>query len=159
MLIQFTIKLKPFSTNKAYYRNRQLTQEARLWREEFLIQLQDKNIQSDLSAIRDAFDPTLNAIAVSYRFLYPSDKLLTKKGTISSRSHDLTNIEKLVQDNIFDHRFNGREIGELIIQNLDIDDKFIVRCHSEKMRSQTHTYLIQIGIEIVSLQESIDPFH
>lgn len=157
MLIQFTIKSPPFSTNKAYYRNRQLTQEARKWRENFLVQLQDPHIQADLTKMHSLFDPKIHALIVSYRFCYPPEKLLTKQNHISKLSCDLTNIEKLVQDNIFDHRFNGREIGDLIIQNLDIDDKFIIQCHSYKMRSPTRTYLIQIALELVVAQDHIDP--
>tara|TARA_Y100000034_G_scaffold131829_1_gene193435 strand:+ start:311 stop:790 length:480 start_codon:yes stop_codon:yes gene_type:complete len=157
MLIQFTIHLPPFSINKAYYRNRQLTNEARKWRANFLEQLQDPHIQSDLTKMHKLFDPKLHAFLVSYRFCYPSKKLLTKEGHISARSCDLTNIEKLVQDNVFDHRFNGREIEELIIQNLDIDDKFIIQCHSYKMLSPTRNYLIQIGIELVLSRDYIDP--
>jgi len=159
MHIQFTIKCPPFSINKAYYRNRQLTQDARKWRKEFLLQLQDKNIQKDLAAFHAEFDPKLHGIKASYRFCFPSDKLLTKKGTVSARSCDLTNIEKLVQDNIFDNRFNGRKIDNIIISNLDIDDKFIIQCHSCKILSPVEgNYLIQIGIELLPLQEHICPF-
>ena len=159
MLIQFTIKSQPFSINKAYYRNRQLTKEARLWRKDFLLQLQDYHIQKDFAKVHKHFDPNLHSVHVSYRFCYPSNKLLTKKGTISARSSDLTNIEKLVQDNIFDHRFNGREIGDQIIQNLDIDDKFITQLQSYKVLSPLdNQFLIQVKIQIVTLQESISRF-
>ena len=157
MIIHFTIHQKPFSVNRAYYRNRQLTKEARQWRADFLVQLQDPHIQKDLAKLRKLFDPSKHAFAVSYRFCYPSKILLTKKGHISARSCDLTNIEKLVQDNIFDHRFNGREIGDLIIQNLDIDDKFIVQCHSYKLLSPTNTFLIQVEIKIVPLLDHVNP--
>ena len=142
MLIQFTIHSTPFSINKAYYRNRQLTKEARKWRADFLVQLQDPHIQSDLSKMHKLFDPKLHAFLVSYRF--------------SKLSCDLTNIEKLVQDNIFDHRFNNREIGELIIQNLDVDDKFIIQCHSSKLISLTGKYYIQIQIELVTLLDYVN---
>ena len=159
-MIQFTIKAAPFSINKAYYRNRQLTQDDRKWRSHFLIQLQDPHIQADLAKINKVFDPTIHSLSVSYRFCFPSNKLLTKKGTISARSSDLTNIEKLVQDNIFDHRFNGREIEDQIVQNLDIDDKFITQLQSYKVLSPVkNQFLIQGGIEILSLEESISPFH
>ena len=134
-----------------------MTREARNWRKQFLKQLQDPHIQADLAKINKSFDPKIHAFLVSYRFLYPPNKLLTKEGHISKLSCDLTNIEKLVQDNIFDHRFNGREIEELIIQNLDIDDKFIIQCHSYKMLSPTRNYLIQIAVELVLSQDYIDP--
>ena len=158
MRVHFTIHQKPFSVNRAYYRNRQLTKEARKWRADFLVQLQDPHIQADLAKMHKLFDPSKHAFVVSYRFCYPSNKLLTKQGHISKLSCDLTNLEKLVQDNIFDHRFNGREIRELIIQNLDIDDKFIVQCRSYKLVSPTKKYLLQVSLEVVSLQDHIAPF-
>ena len=59
----------------------------------------------------------------------------TKQNLISARSCDLTNIEKLVQDNIFDKRFNDREINNILIKNLNIDDKYITELNSRKIVS------------------------
>ena len=133
MIVSFVIKSKPFSVNKAYYKNRQLTQEARTWREDFLLQLQQPKVLQQIQSIKQAWNSKEHALSVSYDFFYPYNLLLTKKGEVSKRSMDLTNIEKLVQDNLFEHRYNGREIDGVIIENFDIDDKFIVSLQSRKL--------------------------
>ena len=158
-MITFTIKAPPFSVNKAYYRNRQLTQEARQWRSEFLLQLQQEDILSKLREVRKEFQPKLHGISVEYVFFYPYKLLYTKKGEVSKRSNDLTNIEKLVQDNIFDSRFNGRVIEDITIENLDIDDKYIISLQSKKLplpdllEDQDH-HLIEISFSLISLPQA-----
>ena len=150
MKYTFTINCPPFSTNKAYYRNRQLTQEARKWREEFLYQLQSVNIQQLLLKFRSQFQPKQHGIIVKYDFYYPQSILLTKKGEISRRSCDLTNIEKLVQDNLFDARFNGRIIRDKTILNLNLDDKYITRLSSSKRLGTQY----QISLDLEPLPAS-----
>ena len=149
MKISFKVISPPYSINRAYYRNRQLTRECRLWREKFLLRLQDPKIQKQMVKIREKFEPKKHSLSVSYHFYYPKSILLTKAGTISKRSMDLTNIEKLVQDNIFDERYNGRIIHDTTIANLNIDDKFITSLHSSKNLGDS--YLIQIEIEILPI--------
>ena len=65
---------------------------------------------------------------------------------------DLTNIEKLVQDNLFESRYNGREIDGVIIENFDIDDKFIVSLQSRKLGHDLQHHEIHITVELVSLE-------
>ena len=86
------------------------------------------------------------------RFFYPSEILYTKKGEVSKRSMDLTNIEKLVQDNLFEHRYNGREIEGVIIENFDIDDKFIVSLRSQKLVHNQPYHEILITVELLTLK-------
>lgn len=157
MIIQFTINSKPFSVNKAYYRNRQLTKDARKWRSTFLLQLQEANIQKSFDEFRNTFDPKIHGIKASYRFCMPKSILFTKQNLISARSCDLTNIEKLVQDNIFDKRFNGREINDILIKNLDIDDKYITELNSRKIVSSVkNQFYIQVRLELVFLSTCED---
>ncbi len=151
MKIQFTINCPPFSSNKAYYRNRKLTREARAWREEFLYQLQCPAIQKTLKQLRNQFQPSKHGIRVKYNFLYPSSILLTKSGEISRRSCDLTNIEKLVQDNIFEPRYNGRIIRDKTIINLNLDDKYITHLESCKCPHPLDQYQIEISLSLVDL--------
>jgi len=65
---------------------------------------------------------------------------------------DLTNIEKLVQDNLFEHRYNGREIQGVVIENFDIDDKFIVSLRSRKLAHVQPHHEIHITVELLSLE-------
>ena len=146
MKISFTVTCPPYSINKAYYRNRQLTKECRQWRENFLLQLQNPKIQKLMAKIRKQFDSQKHSLSVCYHFYYPKSILLTKSGTISKRSMDLTNIEKLVQDNIFEERYNGRVIHDTTITNLNIDDKYITKLHSSKNLGKSYQVLVEIEI-------------
>ena len=102
-----------------------------------------------IQAIKTEFQPTKHALKVSYDFFYPYKLLYTKKGEISKRSFDLTNIEKLLQDNLFEHRYNGREIDGLIIENFDIDDKFIIDLHSSKNVHDKDYHETKITVAII----------
>jgi hypothetical protein len=65
---------------------------------------------------------------------------------------DLTNIEKLVQDNLFESRYNGREIDGVVIENFDIDDKFIVSLHSRKLAHNQEYHEVLITVELLPLE-------
>ena len=65
---------------------------------------------------------------------------------------DLTNIEKLVQDNLFESRYNGREIDGVIIENFDIDDKFIVSLQSRKLGHNLPHHEILITVQLCPLK-------
>jgi len=149
--VSFTVKAPPFSINKAYYRNRQLTKECREWRSSMLVQLQQPLVLSLIQALKTEFQAQQHALSVSYDFYFPQKLLYTKKGEISKRSFDLTNIEKLLQDNLFEHRYNGREIDGIIIENFDIDDKFIVDLHSRKLSHQEDYHEIRVTVTLISL--------
>ena len=152
MIVSFSIKIKPFSVNKAYYKNRQLTQEARKWREDFLLSLQRKEVLQQMQQLKQLWSPSKHCLSVSYDFFYPSNILYTKKGEVSKRSMDLTNVEKLVQDNLFESRYNGREIDGVIIENFDIDDKFIVSLRSQKLAHSQQYHEILITVELLPLK-------
>ena len=116
-----------------------------------LVQLQQPLILTLIQALKIEFQPSKHALAVSYDFYFPQKLLYTKKGEISKRSFDLTNIEKLLQDNLFEHRYNDRVIDGIEIENFDIDDKFIVDMHSRKLPHQKDHHEIRITVVIVSL--------
>lgn len=131
--IQFSLKAKPFSINKAYYkRTMTRTQACRDWGNDILTQIQDSKIIRKLKGFKSGFDPIKDAIRVTIIFFQPKEILYTKKGDISRRSQDLSNVEKLLIDLIFDSRFHGRIIDELEIETLCLDDKYITQLHSSK---------------------------
>ena len=148
----FTIHIKPFSVNNAYFKNRQLNTQARAWRADFLLQLQDLTLQEFFVDFQRTWLPSKHCIDVTYDFKIPKSHLFTAKGEISARSFDLTNIEKLAQDNIFDKRFNGRMLRNATtklmepIANLCIDDKFVTSLHSIKSLSSDSEWSIEITI-------------
>jgi len=156
--MEITIKLqvKPLSINSAYYKNRQYTNAARAYREDFLLQLQSDYNQKQLKSFTKLFNKSKHCIDTTYEFFYPKAKLFTKAGHISSRSCDLTNIEKLPQDFIFNTKYLEREIDGVLINNLNLDDVFITALHSFKRLSTDNKYYLFVTIKLLSLEESFD---
>ena len=60
---------------------------------------------------------------------------------------DLTNIEKLVQDNIFEERYNGRIIHDTTITNLNIDDKYVTDLRSRKRVGKDFRIRVTLNIK------------
>jgi hypothetical protein len=135
----------PFSVNKAYYRNRQRTEECRRWGNNILTQLQDPRLRADLISLRDSYDALRHSFFIEITHFTP--KLYTKAGTINKRSMDLSNIEKLLIDLIFDTRFQGRIINDMEINNLGIDDATILDMVSRKRYGPDYKILVRISLQ------------
>lgn len=149
MKISFELCSPPFSINKAYYkRSKTRTAECREWGDNILIQLQNPAIQAMFELVREVL-PEHPLLGIMIEFQSPVDVLYTKSGDISRRSMDLSNIEKLLIDLIFDPRFDGRIIKDQKVRNLAIDDKFIVDMHSSKRESPDEDFHILVDIYIV----------
>lgn len=152
LTIQFSLPVKPLSVNNAYFRNRQYNKKAREYRKNFLLALQEDSIQHQLDKVKALFNPKKHALKVEYHFFFPYDILFTKSGwQISSRSFDLTNIEKLPQDFIFNSKYLDREIDGIPIKNLDLDDKYIVSLISTKNLSPQSEHQLTVNIHVVQL--------
>jgi len=148
--ISFSLPVKPISINNAYYRNRQYTQKTRLYREQFLLLLQSQEVQSKFNLIKEAFNPLEHGLEVEYTFFHPYDILYKKSdGSVSSRSFDLTNIEKLPQDFLFNSKYLSREVGDTEISNLGIDDKYILSMHSSKKPSTDGLFSFLVLIRLI----------
>lgn len=151
MKIQFSLNVRPFSINKMYYRgNFQRTQEARNWASEVFQELNKSEVQSLLASFKEKFNKNKQGIKVTLYFRYPEEKLLTKKGAISSRAFDLTNVEKPLIDLIFGPKYNKRRFPDGC-KNLNLDDKYIIDCCSYKRPSVLNEHSIGIILEIVDL--------
>ena len=98
------------------------------------------------------FNAKKHFIKASYTFLIPREFLFTAKGLVSKRSMDLDNCIKLVQDNVCDAKYNGRIIGDVTINNLNIDDKFICSFDAAKVLSFKSDYYINIKYELVDIK-------
>lgn len=151
--------LKPISINSAYYRNRKITEKARIFRSKFLIQLQSQ--LSTLKEIQDKFDPLKHCLAFSFTFGIPNEYFFTKKGTLSHRSQDLDNCLKLIIDFVCNTRYDTtwllnrfpkekRLFGSLKqLGNLAIDDKVIQEIYATKVPDSAYT--ITISIDLLNL--------
>ena len=157
--------VKPISINSAFYRNRKLTEKARLYRRDILTQLQSQ--LSILTPITKEFNPLKHCLSVSYTFYIPNEYFFTKKGTLSHRSQDLDNCLKLLTDFIFNTKYDTSWLrsksakeralyGSLSsLSNLGIDDKYIQSNASEKLPS--NAYSIEVDISIKELPIRLNP--
>jgi len=153
--IKFTIYSPPFSINSAYYlksyggkgATKIRTKECREWGDAILLQLKPK--MEEMLKFKALFNEKEDALVIHLKFHMPKSKLYNKGGGISAASCDITNIEKLLVDILFDARFNGRTVDSQRISNLDINDKYVVRMLSEKVPS-SREYMIEITVEKVS---------
>jgi hypothetical protein len=156
MKISLLLYAKPFSINSAYYlksfgkksTTKIRTKECREWGDDILSQLQKRLVE--LREFRTAFDEGNHALKIRITHYIPKAIYYTKngKGHISAATCDITNIEKLLVDLLFDARFNDRSIGGLNIENLNINDKFICHMVSRKIPSK-RDYKIKILVEII----------
>jgi len=166
MKIQLKLHSKPISTNSAYYRGRQFTEDARSWRYNFFKEMMSPSNQKKMKSIRSHFDPKKHMIRVCFTWYQPIEIILTQAGTLSLRSMDVDNCLKIPTDCIFDKKYNakwlsitksrkGRE-SKLYhdlpsLANLDINDKFIFDTRSVKMPSVDGNFHCSVDIEIVDL--------
>lgn len=148
MRISFRIQAPPFSINGAYYRNRGKTEKCRYWQDGVIFELRRNDIKEKLTNFKSAFDEKKHCISASYHFLLPKSKLITAKNQISKKSADLTNVEKLLQDIIFEPRYSSR------VFNLGINDGLVTRVESSKKVSPDSNFWIDITLEILE----IDPW-
>jgi len=146
------IHMKPYSLNKAFYKNRTLTQATRKYREEFLLCLQSDYNKNYLDAISKAFNPSKHALSVSFIFYSPKEIFFTKQGQVSNRSQDLDNCLKLPIDFICNKKYQDRVLQGVKISNLGIDDRYIIDIQAKKRASLNGEYLILVEFSILDLQ-------
>jgi len=141
MELNFEIEGRAFSINKAYYKNRQRTQACRAWGEAILEQFvkMEKYFEEFNKCVNDNLNDT--HLEVKLSFYIPKKDMFTAKGKVSRRGQDLTNIEKLFIDLLFDKRYNDR--GWV---NLNLDDTLITRLISEKKVSKDNSYKIRVHV-------------
>ena len=142
MFANFTIKLSPFTSNKSHYKyTRNLTSEARKYREEFWRQLNSGANLKALNRIKNSFDEECMQIHVKYNFHIERNKFFTKSGRISARSPDLDNCIKLIQDFLFNTRYGEKHLVKLGYSNIGIDDRFITNIEMKKAPTNADAFI------------------
>lgn len=141
-----TLPLKAFSINAMYCRNRAWKSQAfNEWSSRVFHKLDTKDNLEAMTALREFFDPSKHCFEVSLKFFYPEDILFTKKGALSARAHDISNIEKPLIDLIFLPTYYDKP-SPYGCKNINIDDKFITKMSSEKLQGDEHKIEIEIVI-------------
>jgi len=126
--IEFYFPFKPFSINSMYYRNRSIiTTEARNWQSSVLRCIEDISSQKRIKEFKDYYDPKINALEIEVQSYYLESDLITKNGTLSSKTFDLSNVEKPIIDLLTSKTYSTE-----ICSNLEIDDKNCIRLISLK---------------------------
>lgn len=132
--------LRGFSLNRAYYKaSFTRTIECRQWGNAICHALQSKENVAAVAAFKQKFDISNDAIGVFMKFSIPVGVFYTKSQSISRFSMDLSNVEKLLLDLIFDKKHGPHA--------LDLDDKLVTQLISEKVPA--NSFCIDIGLKIL----------
>ena len=134
-----------------------MSKEARTYRKRFLIALsKSAEIVSELQALRATFDPLKHGLRLYTVYSIPQETILTKKGTISRKGGDIDNYLKLTTDFLCNDKYLGHEFPNCThpdIENLGIDDQFILDYDSSKRVSTDNEYHIDFIIELCSITD------
>lgn len=166
-MISFVLHdIKPCSINAGYYKTKKvLTLEGRRYRKRLLVTLnQNAEIKKQLNILKEAFDPALHGLKVTYYFFIPPKKMYLKgTGPISMASGDTDNYFKLTTDFLFSpkylgHTFPGESNYIAPIENIGIDDRFILKSSGYKLPNpHGDFYSVGIKADIVSKTPSSYP--
>lgn len=128
MRIEFTLPIKAYSINSYMYATRKvITKEARVWSDNVKKLLKE---QKCLEEFKDKFNYEPISIYISIH--YPKHVFYNKEGTISSKTIDVSNTEKILIDLIFK-------------DTMELNDKYIVYMESSKHAGED--YKIDFRIE------------
>lgn len=103
-----------------------------------------------LKLLREKFDTKKHCYEIHLKFFYPPTRFYTKTGEISSKTMDITNVEKCLVDLIFQPKYFGKTHPEGA-DNLNIDDKWLTKMVSEKVAHTEDNYKIEVVIKINNL--------
>jgi hypothetical protein len=144
-----TLPVKTISINSMYYGNRLhgKTMEAREWTEDVVAQL--RRFGPQLKALREHFITTEHMYSVKLEILIPENVLFTKKGELTSKVHDLSNVEKGFLDILFLPKYFEH------CQNLNLDDRYLGELCSAKIPTKD-TWGLVVHIEIKNKPVTID---
>ena len=149
MTIEFTLKLEPFSVNRMYYRDRRhKSQDYRDWELAVLQAMRATSVQQELAKIRDAYNEALHYFEVELNYVFPKEVLYNKKGLLSSRAEDLTNIEKPLIDLLFLPKIHIQP-APYGVPNLNTDDKNILKLVSCKSAGTSYEIQIKIALHLL----------
>lgn len=138
-----------------YYKTRDIkTRECRDWETAFLHELGKAGPQSALKDLREAFVLHKNVYRMRLIWRSPRADFVTKEGNLSSRTFDVTNVEKNTVDLIFlpKHHVQRPPNG---CPNLNVDDKYLMSLTSGKRCSSEDKYEIQITLWLEDIKKYV----
>lgn len=142
--------MEPLSINKVHCRDvRYFTTAFKDWSCNVLSHLGSDKNQKAVKAIKESFNEKKHYLKLDLKSYYPRDQMFTLGGSISSKTHDVSNIEKPLIDVVFTPKFHGA--GSMKGKNLNMDDKYIKKMSSEQYVGDYH--LMEILVEIRELSD------
>ncbi len=145
------IPIEPISINKVHCRDvRYYTVAFREFAANVLHHLNSPRNQKAIAGIQESFNPQENYFRVTMKSYYPREQMFTKADAISSKTQDVSNIEKPLIDVVFTKKFHGSDTV-MKGKNINIDDKYIKALTSLQLVGDSH--LIELTVEIRPLSE------
>lgn len=136
--------IKPFSINKANYRNGNRTQAYRAWASSIHNIICEPHNQESLRLLESKFNPKKHCLLYNIVHYIPKSVFYTAKGEKSIRTNDISNIEKPLIDVISSKKYKKK----YNIPILEIDDKFIKSMTSDFIAHDLD-YKITVKISII----------
>lgn len=132
-----------------YYANKLhgFTADSKEWRFKCFHAMSKQVAAQALADLREHFNASKHSYKISFTFNIPREKFYNKQGLISSRTADLSNVEKALVDVIFLPANFGNN-PPYNCEQLNIDDKYVTEMSSRKVAVDAD-YSIDITIEIV----------
>lgn len=148
---KFVLNVKPFSINQVHYRDgKRKTRECRDWEITVFNALNTPEYLASMALLRQDFDPKKHAFKIELTCCYPASYFRTKDGNISSKTQDITNWEKPLVDLIFLDKYSLSP-SPFGIENIQIDDKFIVEMLSKKVAYDGANTMLLVSVERFTL--------
>jgi len=138
------LNIEAYSVNKMYGKQLYTTAAYKNWIDRALSQLSKEANQISIFSLRESFKPEHHFFSIEYEFGTPN--FWNSGGIISKKSMDCTNMEKSIQDILFDPKYNERGVC-----NLNADDRFVASIRSSKLPSSYY----YIAIKVIILPKSL----
>lgn len=138
------LDLHVISINNMYYANKAhgYKPDVKDWLQQACHLLSQPSNKQALSDLRNHFDADKHCYVVYIDRTTPD--FYNKKGLMSSRAIDISNTEKFLIDLLFTPAFYGT--GNMLCENLNIDDKFITTLISRKKPGKAYNLKVTIKI-------------
>lgn len=128
--------------------HRYKTADYKDWEAQAFWELSEPKPQLALKELREAFDETKHSIKLSLDIYYPQNIFYNTTKTISSKTIDLSNTEKILLDLLCDSKFHSEALP-YGCPNLNLNDKHVIELTSKKHPTSQKTYTMVVEIELV----------
>lgn len=149
----FVIDSKAFSLNKYLTGNgRFKSQDAVQWEASVIHKLSNPEFLEQFKEFADKFDRTQHRFEVELICYYPRTIFYTKKGEVSGRTFDCSNVEKPIIDILFGESYYNKS-HPYGLKNINSDDRAICDLISRKRPADEHRVEVTIKLHTLNSLE------